>query len=59
MSVEEKIEAKIKQLIMQGWIDPSKVEDIEEKVGVKLNLSDKQLAIAMAVYKNRQEYRNI
>ena len=57
MSVEEKIAAKIKQLIMQGWIDPSKVEDIEEKVGVKLNLSDKQLAIATLVYENRQQYR--
>lgn len=57
MNIEEKIAVRIEQLIMRGEIDPSKVEDIEEKVGIKLNLSDKQLAIATIVYKNRQQYR--
>ena len=58
MSIDEKIAAKIKQLLILGKIDPSKIEEIEEKVGVKLNLSDEQLAMAMLVYKNRQKYRN-
>ena len=57
MSIDEKIAAKIKQLFILGMIDPSKIEDIEGKVGVKLNLSDKQLAIATLVYENRQQYR--
>lgn len=57
-SIDEKIAAKIKQLLILGEIDPSIIESIEDKVGVKLNLSDEQLAMAMAVYKNRQDCRN-
>mgnify|MGYP006896748586 CR=1 FL=1 len=57
MDIEEKIAAKIKQLLILGEIDPSKIEDIEEKVGVKLNLSDEQLAMMTKVYENRQQYR--
>jgi len=57
MSIDEKIAAKIKQLLILGKIDPSKIEEIEEKVGVKLNLSDEQLAMATLVYENRQQYR--
>ncbi|WP_028907459.1 hypothetical protein [Xylanibacter ruminicola] len=59
MDIEEKIAAKIEQLLILGEIDPSTIEDIEEKVGIKLNLSNEQLTMAMAVFKNRQDYRNI
>lgn len=58
MSIDEKIAAKIKQLIMMGWLDPSKIEDYEDKVGIKLNLSDRELAIAMSIYENRKMFRN-
>ena len=57
MSIDEKIAAKIKQLIMMGWLDPSKIEDYEDKVGIKLNLSDRELAIAMSIYENRKMFR--
>ena len=57
MSIDEKIAAKIKQLIMMGWLDPSKIEDYEKKVGIKLNLSDRELAIAMSIYENRKMFR--
>lgn len=57
VSIDEKIAAKIKQLIMMGWLDPSKIEDYEKKVGIKLNLSDKELAIAMSIYENRKMFR--
>jgi hypothetical protein len=56
MSLDDKIAAKVEQLIIRGEIDPSKVKEIEKRVGVKLKLSTEQLAIAALVYTNRQEY---
>jgi hypothetical protein len=57
MSLDDKIAAKIEQLIIRGEIDPSQVKDIEKRVGVILKLSAEQLAIAALVYTNRQEYK--
>lgn len=55
---ENKLAAKIAQLILRGEVDPAKVNSIEKKVGVKLNLSVEQLAWAALVYANRQEFKN-
>ena len=58
MTTSDKLAAKIAQLIIRGVIDPSKVNSIEKKVGVKLNLSADQLVWATLVYQNRQEIKN-
>lgn len=58
MTTSDKLAAKIAQLILRGEIDPAKVNSIEKKVGVKLNLSDDQLAWSALVYANRQEFIN-
>ena len=58
MTTSDKLAAKIAQLIIRGAIDPSKVKDIEKKVGVSLNLTAEQLAWAALVYANRQEFIN-
>ena len=57
MSLDNKIAARIEQQIIRGEIDPSKVKEIEKRVGVKLKLSTEKLAIAALVYTNRQEYK--
>jgi hypothetical protein len=59
MTTSDKLAAKIAQCIIRGKIDPSKVSDIEKKVGVSLNLSEEQLAWATLVYANRQEFNNL
>ena len=58
MTTSDKLAAKISQLIIRGEIDPSKVNSIEKKVGVKLDLSAGQLVWAGLVYQNRQEFKN-
>ena len=58
MTTSDKLAAKIAQSIIRGAIDPSKVKDIEKKVGVSLNLTAEQLAWAALVYANRQEFKN-
>lgn len=58
MTTSDKLAAKIAQCIIRGAIDPKKVNDIEKKVGVSLNLSAEQLAWAALVYANRQEFIN-
>ena len=52
------IASKIAQLILRGEVDPAKVNSIEKKTGLKLNLSAEQLAWAALVYQNRQEFNN-
>jgi hypothetical protein len=59
MTTSDKLAAKIAQCIIRGEINPSKVKDIEKKVGVSLNLSEEQLAWATLVYANRQEFNNL
>ena len=56
MTTSEKLATRIAQSIIRGEIDPSKVKDIEKKVGVSLNLTAEQLAWAALVYANRQEF---
>ena len=58
MTTSDKLAAKIAQLITRGEVDPSKVNSIEKKTGLKLNLSAEQLAWAALVYQNRQEFNN-
>ena len=58
MTTSDKLAGKIAQLILRGEIDPAKVNSIEKKAGVKLNLSDDQLAWSAFVYANRQEFLN-
>ena len=57
MNISNKLAAKIAQSIIRGEVDPAKVNDIEKKVGVKLNLSAEQLAWGALVYANRQAFK--
>ena len=56
MKTLEMLAARIAQDIIRGEIDPSKVKDIEKKVGIKLNPTEEQLTWAGLVYANRQEF---
>ena len=58
MNISNKLAARIAQSIIRGEVDPARVNDIEKKVGVKLNLSAEQLAWSALVYANRQEFIN-
>ncbi len=58
MTTSDKLAAKIAQFIIRGEIDPAKVNSIEKKVGVKLDLTAEQLLWATLVYANRQEFKN-
>ena len=57
MATSDKLATRIAQSIIRGEVDPAKVNDIEKKVGVKLNLSAEQLAWAALVYANRQAFK--
>ncbi len=58
MTTSDKLADKIVQPIIRGEIDLSKINSIEKKVGVKLDISADQLLWAALVYANRQELNN-
>ena len=59
MQTFDKLAERIAKSIIRGEIDPSRVKDIEKKVGIKLNLSEEELTWAGLVYANRQEFTKI
>lgn len=56
MTISDKLTSKIAQSILKGEIDPMKVNSIEKRLGITLALSQEQVAWAILVYANRQEF---
>ena len=49
---------RITSMLRRGELSPYKIADYEKKIGFSLNLSEKDIAITVAVWENRQMYRN-
>ena len=48
--------SRITSLLKRGELNPYKIGEIEKKIGFSLNLTEKDLAWACAVWDNRQMY---
>ena len=51
--------SKITSLLRRGELNPHRIGEYEKKIGFSLNLSEKDIAIAVAVWENRQMYRKL
>ena len=49
---------RITSMLRRGELSPYKIADYEKKIGFSLNLSEKDIAIAVTVWENRQMYRS-
>ena len=50
--------SKITSQLRRGELNPHRISEYEKKIGFSLNLSEEDIAIAIAVWENRQMYRN-
>lgn len=48
---------RITSMLRRGELNPYRIADYEKKIGFSLNLSEKDIAIAVAVWENRQMYQ--
>ena len=48
--------SKITSQLRRGELNPHRIGEIEKKIGFSLNLNEKDIAIAVAVWENRQMY---
>lgn len=50
--------SKITSQLRRGELNPHRIGEFEKKIGFSLNLSEEDIAIAVAVWENRQMYRS-
>ena len=50
--------SKITSQLRRGELNPHRISEYEKKIGFSLNLSEEDIAIAVAVWENRQMYCN-
>ncbi|WP_155950018.1 hypothetical protein [Prevotella sp. P6B4] len=50
--------SKITSQLRRGELNPHRISEYEKKIGFSLNLSEEDIAIAVAVWVNRQMCRN-
>ena len=48
--------SRIISQLRRGELNPHRIGEIEKKIGFSLNLNEKDIAIAVAVWENRQMY---
>lgn len=49
--------SRISSMLRRGELNPHRIGEYEKKIGFSLHLSEKDMAIAVAVWENRQMYR--
>ena len=50
--------SRITSMLRRGELNPHRISEYEKKIGFSLNLSEEDIAIAVAVWENRQMYRS-
>ena len=56
-NISSTLASRIASQLRRGELNPHRIGEIEKKVGVSLNLSEKDLAWAVAVWENRQVFQ--
>ena len=56
--ITKTLASRITSQLRRGDINPHRIGEIEMKIGFSLNLTEKDLAWSIAVWENRQMYRN-
>ena len=57
-NIASTLASRITLMLRRGELNPHRIGEYEKKIGFSLNLTDKDIAIAVAVWENRQMYRS-
>lgn len=55
-NIAKTLASRITLQLRRGGLNPHRIDEYEKKIGFSLNLSEKDMAIAVAVWENRQKY---
>ena len=55
-NITKTLASRITSMLRRGELNPYRIGDYEKKIGFSLNLTQKDIAIAIAVWENRQMY---
>ena len=56
-NITKTLASRITSQLRRGELNPHRIGEIEKKIGFSLNLTQKDLAWSIAVWENRQMYR--
>ena len=56
-NIAKTLASRITLQLCRGELNPHRISEYEKKIGFSLNLTEKDMAIAVAVWENRQMYR--
>jgi hypothetical protein len=57
-NISSVLASKITSQLRRGELNPHRISEYEKKIGFSLNLSKEDIAIAVAVWEDRQMYRS-
>ncbi len=57
-NISKTLASRIISQLRRGELNPHLIGEYEKKIGFSLNLTEKDIAIAVAVWENRQMYRS-
>lgn len=57
-NIAKSLASRITLQLRRGELNPHRIGEIEKKIGISLNLTEKDLAWAIAVWENRQVFHN-
>lgn len=57
-NISKSLASRITSQLSRGELNPHRIGEIEKKIGFSLNLTEKELAWAVAVWENRQVFHN-
>ena len=57
-NIAKSLASRITLQLRRGELNPHRIGEIEKKIGISLNLTEKDLAWAVAVWENRQMYHS-
>lgn len=56
-NISKALASRIISQLRRGELNPHRIGEYEKKIGFSLGLTEKDIAIAVAVWENRQMYR--
>lgn len=56
-NIAKTLASRITLQLLRGELNPNRIGEYEKKIGFSLNLTEKDMAIVVAVWENRQMYR--
>lgn len=57
LDMRQTLASRIISMLRRGELNPYRISEYEKKIGFSLNLTEQDIAIAVAVWENRQMYR--